>query len=43
MRPKGYKVPFRMIYCETIGQWVRETVWCHIVLKIWPNATSTKA
>lgn len=29
-----WKVPFREVYCDTFGAWVRETVWCHIVLRL---------
>jgi hypothetical protein len=33
-----FKVPFRMIYCDTIGSWIKETIWCFVVIKIWRNA-----
>lgn len=28
-----YKVYNRMVYCSTFGQWIKETIFCHIVLK----------
>ena len=33
-----YKVPFRMIYCDTIGSWIKETIWCLVIIKIWRDA-----
>lgn len=32
-----YKVPFRMVYCDTLVDWIRYTLWCHVVIKLWPN------
>jgi hypothetical protein len=31
---KMYKVPGRMIYCSTIGQWIQEILWCYVVMKL---------
>jgi hypothetical protein len=28
-----YKVPLRQSYTETIGQWFKQTLWCHMVLR----------
>lgn len=33
-----YKVPFRQVYCETLSLWLKETVWCHLVLRVFPHA-----
>lgn len=34
---KGYyKIPQRMVYVQTIKDWIKETIYCHVVLKIWP-------
>lgn len=31
----GYiKVPFRPVYCESFRQWIAETIYCHVVLRI---------
>ena len=30
------KVPFRMIYCNTPWSWLKETIWCFVVLKAYP-------
>jgi len=35
----GWKVPFRQVYCDTFWRWVKSTVWCHIVIKVYPNAS----
>jgi hypothetical protein len=29
-----YKVPFRQVYCLTIRSWIRETIWCHVVNRL---------
>jgi hypothetical protein len=34
-----WKVPFRRVYCETLGDMLRETLWCHAVLRLFPNAS----
>ena len=34
----GWKVPRRQVYCATFAGWVAETIWCHVVLRIYPNA-----
>ena len=31
-----YRVPFRQVYCDTIGSWLKETIWCHLVIKLFP-------
>lgn len=37
---KGYrKVPFRECYTTSIWQCIRWTIWCHVVLRLFPNAT----
>ncbi len=33
-----YKVPRRDIYCNTILQWLLETTWCFVVIKVFPGA-----
>lgn len=36
---KGYwKVPFRSVFCSSFGGMVKATIWCHIVLKLFPGA-----
>jgi len=32
----GYKVPFRMVYCNTLRVWLAETIYCHIYLRLCP-------
>lgn len=34
----GWKVPFRQVYCDTFWTWVRAIIWCHFVLRLFPNA-----
>ena len=29
-----YKVPGRSIICSTIGEWIREIIWCYVVMKL---------
>lgn len=29
-----YKVPFRQIYCDSLLGWIREVVWCFVVMKL---------
>lgn len=29
-----YKVPFRNVYCETFRDWLAQTIYCHIVIRI---------
>jgi hypothetical protein len=31
---KMYKVPGRMIVCDTLGGWLQEIVWCYVVMKV---------
>lgn len=31
-----YKVPFRQAYTETFKDWLKQTFWCHIVIKVFP-------
>lgn len=31
----GYKVPFRQVWALTFRDWVRETIWCHVVLRLY--------
>lgn len=33
-----WKVPGRQVYCESIASCIRETVWCHVVLPLFPWA-----
>lgn len=32
-----YKVPFRMVYCETLWGWICETFYCHVWIKMFPK------
>ena len=29
-----YKVPGRMIVCDTIGGWIHEVLWVYVVMKL---------
>ena len=31
-----YKVPFRMVYTETLRQWLAEVILCFVVYKLAP-------
>lgn len=33
-----YKIPFRLIYTETLCQWLAEVILCFVVYKLWPPA-----
>lgn len=33
-----YKVLFRQIYCDTFRTWLRAMFWCHVVIRIFPEA-----
>lgn len=33
-----WKVPFRGVYCETFVGMLKQTLWCHLVIKIFPLA-----
>jgi len=39
---KHYKVPFRKCYTPGLIKVIKWTVWCHVVLRIWPEAYSPK-
>ena len=36
-RPRGFKVPFRECYCNRFKDCVKHTIWCHFVIRIFPN------
>lgn len=31
------KVPLRSVYCPTLKSWALATLWCHLVLRLWPD------
>lgn len=31
-----YKVPFRQVYVQTVRDWIAESIYCHVVLRIMP-------
>lgn len=33
-----WKVPGRTIVCNSLSSWIKEIVWCYVVIKIWPDA-----
>ena len=33
-----YKVPFRQVYCATFKDFIKETIWCLFVIRIFPKA-----
>lgn len=34
---KGYwKVPFRQVYCDSFVNMLKQTLWCHLVIKVFP-------
>ena len=33
-----YKIPLRQIYTGTFVAWVKETFWCHVVIRLFPFA-----
>lgn len=35
---KMWKVPFRDVYCESLIDCAKQTLWCHLVIKVFPNA-----
>jgi hypothetical protein len=32
-----YKVPGRLIHCDTIGSWIREIIWCYVIMKLFKD------
>jgi hypothetical protein len=30
------KVPFRQVYCDSVGSWLKAVLWCHVVIKVFP-------
>lgn len=34
----GWKVPFRQVYDETFIGWLKATIWCHFVIRVFPFA-----
>lgn len=39
----GWKVPFRQVYTSTFADWVRQTFWCHVVIRVFPGAVDLKS
>ena len=37
--PCRYRVPFRQVYCDTFGSWLKAILWCHVALRLYPNAS----
>jgi hypothetical protein len=37
-RKSHWKVPFRQVYCDSFKSMVMDTIWCHVVLKLFPYA-----
>lgn len=36
---QGYwKVPFRAVYVSNFSGWVKSTIWCHFIIKLFPHA-----
>ena len=35
---KMWKVPFRQVVCPTLKSCVKYTIWCHLVIRIFPCA-----
>ena len=35
-----WKVPFRAVYAATFVEWARETVWSHVVVRLFPFAAN---
>jgi len=34
-----WKVPCRQVYCNSFRQWLGQTIYCHLVLRLSPIAT----
>jgi len=32
-----YKVPGRMIYCDSLRSWFQEILWCYVVMKLFKS------
>lgn len=32
-----WKVPFRQVYCESFRDMLKQTIWCHVVLRLFPD------
>ena len=35
----NWKVPFRNCYADSFAGWVKYTLWCHVVLRVFPFAS----
>lgn len=33
---KEYKIPFRQVYTLTFKDFLKQTLWCHFVIKVFP-------
>jgi hypothetical protein len=29
-----YKIPGRMIVCDTVGSWIKEMLWVYVIMKV---------
>lgn len=38
-----YKVPFRQVYTVTLLDLIRETLWCHFVIRVFPGAVDLRS
>lgn len=32
-----WKVPFRRVWCFSFRDWVKATIWCHFVIRVFPH------
>lgn len=37
MKPAPWKVPFRQVWCETFISMLRQVLWCHVVIRVFPK------
>lgn len=32
-----YKIPFRLVYCDTLGSWIKEMIWVFVIIKVFKS------
>lgn len=37
-----WKVPFRAVYTTTFTDWVKSTIWCHFVIRVFPHSVDLR-
>jgi len=43
MSTANWKVPFRQVYTNSFREWVKWSIWCHFVIRVFPGARDLKS